>query len=148
MIHRLNKSFRNALKSRFLRSAGTITGGAAFVQIIAFASVPVLTRLYTPESFGLLAVMLGFITFAAAAASLHYEMAIALPRRDEDGASLGILSMLLSIAFAAVSVIVFAPFGLNLLVRFSYESLLPYWWLIPVSILGTGIRQPLIYWRE
>jgi O-antigen/teichoic acid export membrane protein len=137
----------NGIKSRFVRNAGAISGGAAVVQVIAFSASPLLTRLYGPEPFGVLALFVGFVTFAAAAASLHYEMAIALPKEDEKGAALTILAVMLAFVTGLLSIIVFAPGSVNLVGRLGYRALVPYWWMLPLTILGTGLQQALTLWH-
>ena len=134
------------LKSRFLRSAGAISGGAAIAQALTFLTSPLLTRLYGPEPFGLLAIFLAFVTFAAAAASLHYEMAIALPREDRQGAAMAMLAVFLAMVTGITSFFIFSPGFLNLIGRMGYTELVPYWWLLPFTIFGTGLQQALTLW--
>lgn len=136
-----------ALSSRFLRSAGTISGGAAIAQLIAFAASPILTRLYSPSAYGALALMLAFITMGVTMASLHYELAIALPKRDEDAASITLLAILLGTVSSAVSVFLFAPAGANLLGRWGFDEIIAFWWLLPVTLLATAIYQALQLWH-
>jgi O-antigen/teichoic acid export membrane protein len=147
MLAGIQQRFSKALSSRFLRSAGTISGGAALTQMIAFGTAPILTRLYSPESYGLLALLLGFVTFGVAIASLHYEMAIALPKKDEDAASLSLLAVFLGTSFAVLTVLLFAPALGNLLGKAGFDQLVRYWWLLPISLFATAIHQALMLWH-
>jgi O-antigen/teichoic acid export membrane protein len=138
---------RQLLKSRFLRSAGTISGGAAVVQVIAFAASPVLTRLYGPEPFGVLGVLMAFVGFAATVASLHFEMAIALPKEDEKGAAVTLLSVTLAFVIAIVSIGIFSPRIFDFAGRLGFSSLVPYWWMLPICIFAVGLQQALTLWH-
>jgi lipopolysaccharide exporter len=138
---------RALLSSRFFRNAGTMSVGSAVVQIIAFASSLVLTRLYAPQHFGVLAVFLAFLTFAGAISSLHYEMAIALPKEPERGAAVTLLALCLALCIAILSVLAFAPFAGNLAGRLGYAELDAVWWLLPLAILGAGFQQALTLWN-
>ncbi|HVK59736.1 MAG TPA: oligosaccharide flippase family protein, partial [Candidatus Kapabacteria bacterium] len=115
--------------------------------MIAIGASPILTRLYSPEAYGVFALMLAFVTFALALVSFHYEMAIALPAKDQDAASLTILALGIATAVSVISVFLFAPWGLNLLGRFGYSSLLPYWPLLPITILAAAFHQALQLWH-
>lgn len=55
-----------------------LVGGNAFAQIIAFAVTPVLTRLYTPEDFGLFSFFSAVAIVIAILATGRYEFAILL----------------------------------------------------------------------
>lgn len=143
----MKEQFSKIIKSRFLRSAGTISGGAAAAQLIAFASSPILTRLYTPDAYGILALMLGFVTIAVTAASLHYELAIALPKREEDAGSITALAMFLGIIVSILSVLVFAPALGDFLGRFGFATLRTYWWLLPLTLFATALHQALMFWH-
>ncbi len=134
------------LKSKFLRRAGAISGGAAAAQALTFLASPLLTRLYGPEAFGVLALFLAFVTFAAAASSLHYEMAIALPKSDEGGAAVTLLAVSLAFVSGSLSVFVFAPTFLDLAGKLGYEALARFWWMLPVTIFGSGLQQALTLW--
>lgn len=136
-----------ALKSRFLRSAGTLSSGAAISQMIAFGTSPILTRLYSPEAYGVFALMLAFVTFALALVSLHYEMAIALPAKNEDAASVTALAIILAGVVSSIAVVLFAPWGFNLLASFGFTKLINVWWLLPATILASALHQALQLWH-
>jgi O-antigen/teichoic acid export membrane protein len=70
-------------KGRFARSVAVVTAGSALGQGLVVASAPLLTRLYTPVDFGVLAVYGSIVSLVAVAASLRYELAIALSRHDK-----------------------------------------------------------------
>jgi O-antigen/teichoic acid export membrane protein len=66
-------------KSRFARNVAVVSAGSAVGQGLLIVSAPVLTRLYTPADFGVLAVYVSILSILAVAATLRYEMAITLP---------------------------------------------------------------------
>ncbi len=69
-------------RGRFARSVALVTTGTALGQGLVLVSAPLLTRLYTPTDFGVLAVYGSIVSLVAVAASLRYELAIALSRHD------------------------------------------------------------------
>lgn len=129
-----------------LRSVGVLVSGTALGHGITAAALPVLSRLYTPAEFSLLAVFAGVVSVISVAACLRFDIAIALPREDSEAFDL----LLLSIGFALLTSV--ALLILVLLVpdwiayRLKQPALLPYLWLIPVSVLLAGSYSALQMW--
>jgi len=69
-------------KNAFVRSVSVLVGGTAGAQILLVLAAPLLTRLYTPEDFGLLAVYASLLALIGVISSLRYELAIPLPEDD------------------------------------------------------------------
>ena len=59
------------------------------------AAAPILTRLYDPDDFGLLAVYSGILALVLVVASVRYELAIPLPEDEEEAANIAVLSLLI-----------------------------------------------------
>jgi O-antigen/teichoic acid export membrane protein len=70
-------------KNSFIRSVSVLVGGTATAQVISILASPVLTRLYTTEDFGLLAVYGSIIGIVGVIASLRYELAIPIAETDK-----------------------------------------------------------------
>ena len=45
----------------FIGNVATLAAGNALAQVVSIAAVPVITRLYAPEQFGLYAIFLGVV---------------------------------------------------------------------------------------
>lgn len=93
-----------------MRSILTLLTGAALAQLIPLLLAPLLTRLYTPAEYGLFAFYVGVMSNLAVIATARYELAIVLPKTDEEGAQLlgvslwiagGLTLLLLVTAYAA-----------------------------------------------
>ena len=59
--------------------------GTALAQALPMAASPLLTRLYTPADFGMLAVFLAVVSSLAPASCGKYEVALVVPGADEEG---------------------------------------------------------------
>jgi len=109
-------------------------------------SAPLLTRLYTPADFGVLAVYGSLVSLVAVVAAMRYELAITLPEDDESAANLLLLSLgivLFVSLLAGLGVWLLA----DQLVRSVNTTILkPYLWLVPLGVLGTGIYEALTFW--
>lgn len=133
-------------KSRFVRSTALVASGSVVGQGVVVLAAPVLTRLYTPEEFGVLAVFAGILGIVLVLSTLRYELGIALPH------TLGSAANVLAVALTSVA-------GCALLTAIAVgvlndrignwtntPSLNPYLWLLPVGVALGGTYQGLKYW--
>ncbi len=88
--------------SSFAKDTAVLTLGTAVAQLAAIAAMPVLSRLYTPADFGLLAVFLAVSSIVATAITLRYETSILLPKEEAESVSLLLLSLALAIFFGSI----------------------------------------------
>lgn len=65
--------------------------GSTLAQLIPIAIAPILTRLYSPEEFGLLAIFISLAAIFSPIASLRYELSILLPKSNSDAKDLAYL---------------------------------------------------------
>lgn len=85
--------------SEFAKNTATLTLGTMAAQGIAIAAMPVLSRLYTPADFGLLAVFLAVSGIVATVITLRYETAILLPKDEQESKTLVLLTSVMAIFF-------------------------------------------------
>lgn len=135
MKTRKERLFSGELSSMF-RGVVTILIGSSIARIIGFATIPILTRIYTPEDYGLLALYLSFITVLSQSFSLRYVQAIPLPRSELVAFNLFILCVKTIFISIILFSIIFWLLGERILNFFSMDALIPYSWLI---ILGSGL---------
>ena len=72
---------------KFLRGTGTLVLGNIVAQSIVLLAYPVLTRIYNPEEFGLLAVYTSITLIVGTVACGMYDSAIALPNTERETVS-------------------------------------------------------------
>ncbi|HFU76122.1 MAG TPA: hypothetical protein ENK66_07745 [Arcobacter sp.] len=93
-------NFLQKIKSDFLKNFLTLLSGSILAQLIVVSVSPFLTRLYEPVIFGTSALFMSIVNILSIAVTGRYEMAIIQTKRDYDGLSLLIISLLLSISFS------------------------------------------------
>lgn len=98
-------------KSEFSRNVLTLMTGTTLAQAIPVAISPILTRLYTPEEFGVLALYLSIVGILSVLATGRYEMAILLPKKNRDAYHLFVLALLLNLIFTALLLLFYLIFG-------------------------------------
>lgn len=133
-------------KSRFARSVTLLAGGAAAGQAIIVAASPILTRLYSPEDFGVLAVFASLLGILGVVASLRYQLAIPLPENDEEAANVTVLSLLIVVGSSILTAAIVIPFRSPISEALNVPLLADYIWLLPLGLLLTGFYEVFNYW--
>jgi len=123
-----------------------LAGGAAAGQLIALAASPVITRLYSPEEFATLALFATVVSCIAPIVCLRYESAISVPEDDRDAGKLLIASLASTVAIALLTLAMVAIGGKWFAVVCKAPQSAPYFWFLPISLLGIGLYQTLTYW--
>ena len=85
---RLQCWFSRALKNKFLRNFLVLSSATSVAQLIAIACSPIITRLYTPEDFGVQAIFSTILSQCLILSCLRYEWAIPLPKQKDNAVAL------------------------------------------------------------
>ena len=119
--------------------------GTIIAQAIPIAISPILTRIYRPEDFGLYAIFVAIITILGTVVSGRYELAIMLPKKDEDAINIFALGILITVcmtAFITILVVALNDFIVSLL----NNQEIRYWlYLVPDSVFFVGCFNLLSY---
>lgn len=123
-----------------------MSGAMLVAKLIAVLATPVLTRLFLPEDFSILATFVAITTLVHSFSTCRYEVAIPLAKSDAAAANL--MATALSILFAVASLIALVVLvaGDALIERLGVEQLAPYLWLVPLATLLVGCYRVLTYW--
>ncbi len=126
------------LNTEFSKNVLTLVTGTTIAQAIPIAISPILTRIYTPEDFGILALFLSVSMLLGAIASGRYEQAIILPKKNEDALNLIILSLLFLI-FTSVSILVLVVSFHQQIVGLLNNDAISIWlYFVPLMVLLLG----------
>ena len=91
---------KDVLKDKaFLKNIGKLFGASFIAQLIPFAALPILTRIYSPEDFGFWAYFLSLSGIISIVMTGNYEFAIVLPKDDSEAlnVTLGSISLVIII---------------------------------------------------
>jgi O-antigen/teichoic acid export membrane protein len=139
-----NNWLKRLRESDIYRSIFILFSGNGISQIIPLILFPVISRLYSPDDFGLLAILFSIHSIAILFATGQFELAIILPKEDENSIKLlrsGIaISSSISFLFLAFS-LVFQ----KILHAYSSTEKLGFW-LIPLTftIFSTGLSNLIV----
>lgn len=118
--------------------------GTALTNLIIVLTTPLLTRLYTPEEFGVYSVFLSLLFTGTILVSLRYETAIPLPEDEDEAFHLLVLSIILAVIVSALSCILFFFIPISQLLN--VPEIETYIWMLSLSLLGLGIFQAFNSW--
>lgn len=132
----------------FVPNVLTMLSGSSAALAIALLATPWLTRLYSPEDFGVMAVYMSVVSIGAIAATWRYELAIHMPKHHGMGRTLTVLAIVMSICFALVVSIVSSVVLLSAPTLFSERQSPIFWSLaVPTGIAAVSAVQALTYWQ-
>lgn len=143
---RLRNRINGVLASQFIRHVLTLLTGTVAAQVIMLLLTPVLSRLYSPEAYGLFSIFSSILATVAVMAGLRYDMAIMLPKRDADAKVLkkGVTRLILLTSVLATVVCGFgAPFIAE---ATGSPELAPWFWLMGVAIFTLAEISALTFW--
>ena len=133
-------------QNRFARSVSVLAGGTVAGQLVIIAVSPILTRLYTPEEFGLLGVYASILGILGVIASLRYQLAIPIPECDNEAANIAVLSLIVVVVTTLCSAVAVWLMGNQVVGLLNTPDLEPYLWLIPIGLFLVGVYQVFQYW--
>lgn len=133
-------------KSRYAKNVMTLMAGTGLAQALPIAISPILTRLYSPEEFGVFALFLAITAIVSVVVTGKYELAIMLPKEDKEAANIMVLSMALSFVVSGLLLVAIYFLGRKFSLLISSPEIYPWLFWIPCSTLLMGIYQSLNYW--
>jgi O-antigen/teichoic acid export membrane protein len=124
----------NAPAHDFLRKSAVAASGQALGYGLALAASPVLSRLYSPGDFGLLAIFVTLTSVLGTIATLRFDNAIPLPDGERTAESLATLARW-SVIFTSICLTVAALlFGETLNEAIFQSQAAPFSWLLAVAV--------------
>lgn len=134
------------IESEFARNVLTLMSGTTVAQVVPFLIAPILSRLYSPEDFDVLALFLGIINLFAPVITGTYEQAVILPKEDRDASHIIALTTTLVLVFCLVSVpiVIFLNRPITRLLNDPDVSIWLYF--VPVCLFLTSFSQVFTFW--
>ncbi len=134
------------LRGSFLGDVVKLSFGTLGGRLIALGVLPLVTRLYSPEDFALLAVFLALVSTLAVAACLRLEVAIPLVETEDEAADL--LALALSVLALVTALLTIPAFLMpdRIAAALGAPALAPYLWLVPLCVAMAGSYSALQFW--
>lgn len=136
----------NTASGSIFKNMAILVMGAGVAKAISLLLTPFITRIYSPEDFGVLSVFTSFTALIIPFSTLRYAVAIPLPRNEKVAFNLLILCITILVSVTVIIFIILILFGKPILIFLSADALVPYWWLIIIMIFGSGFYEILKNW--
>lgn len=133
-------------KTEFGRNVFTLMIGTTAAQAIPIAISPILTRIYSPEEFGLFALYMSIVALLSVAATGRYELAVMLPKSDADADALVILSGWITVIFSLCIFMIVFFCNESITQLLGNPEISPWLYMVPFSILFMGFYNTLNFW--
>lgn len=132
----------------FIKSVLTLMTGTAMAQAIPVLISPILTRLYSPEQFGMWALYMSLAVIFGTIANGRYELSIMLPENRAMAINIFWLSCGIALFTTIFMGFVVALISSNVIELISMSNF-EYWlYALPVSVLLIGFWQALSNWHN
>lgn len=133
-------------RASFARNVGILAGGTALAQALTVLALPVITRLYSPEDFSVLAVYAALLGMIGVVACLRFEIAIPLPSDDFEAANLMVLGLIFTTVISGLVFLLVAFVPVHIANGLGQPALQAYLWLLPVGVWLSGAFGCVQYW--
>lgn len=133
-------------KSEFSQNVLTLMTGTTIAQAIPIAISPILTRLYTPSDFGLLALYMSIASLLSVIATGRYELAIMLPKKESDALNIVALSLLITFFISFMALVIIYLFNEQIALLLNNKNISNWLYFVPLTVLLTGFYQSFNYW--
>lgn len=132
---------RKIRASDFSKSVSILVSGTFLGQAIALLSVPILTRLYEPAGFAVLALFMAFMSSLSPGISGRYEIAIAVARTQQEGTFLLAIASWMTLGLSTLLFAIVLVFDEQLRWLLNAEMLGNWLYIIPITLFFFGMNM-------
>ena len=126
----------------------SLTTGNLVAQLITIATMPIITRLYTPQEYGVFAIFLSLLMIIYPISALHYHSAITLPSDNNiasDVVKLSTISIIITTTFLGLVLLFLSDIvDVEWFTILQNEKVL---WLLPVAVLLQSLLLITTLWK-
>lgn len=136
------------LKKEFVKNVLTLITGSGLSQVVIYASILILTRLFSTELFGIYMLFSSATLILKPLATLQYEFAIVLPKKDTDAINLVGFSFIILVSYCLLLLVIIFFFNKSIANFFNIKELANFIYLLPVSVFLFGGVSIFDYWNN
>ncbi len=142
----LQSMLRSFKHGSYRQQVAILVSGTAAAQVLPIAASPILTRLYEPEDFGVLAIFASVASILISVSSAQYDQAITLPEKDEDAATIVSLCIRICGIFSLLLLLLVLLFNHTLAQWIGHPEIASWLYLIPFSVFASGLFSTFTFW--
>ena len=141
----INKSLLPA-RGSFASHVLSLMTSSMMAQGLGIITAPIITRLYSPADFGIMAAFLSLTNIIAVVASWRYEIAIMLPKQEDEAKDVMLLASIITIGMSILSLFVMVFFRHKVASLLKTPELAFWLWFAPLNVFLIGFANILNYW--
>lgn len=122
--------------------------GTAISQIIPFFIAPIISRLYYPEDYAVVATYNSITVLLTIVATGMYSSALIIDETDEKAFNTGIAAFIVTSVITILSLIIFLIFSDSIAKLTGNENIIFWLYLIPLTVFFSGGYQTLNMWNN
>lgn len=136
------------LRSELVRKSFVLISGSAVAQIIPIITAPLITRLYSPQSYGLLGLYIMVSSIAGLLATLQMQFAIVKEKDDSKALDALKLCLIISIVIGGSTAIPVLLFRHSISEYFNSGQLSSWLLFLPLSVIMSGWTNSIMAWAN
>ncbi len=142
----MNSKFESIFRNDFVKNVLTLFSWNLLAQAVTLLSIPILTRIYTPEEFGAVALFISMVNLFAVVSNGQYDLAIVLPKRNGEAFHILIGSIFITILFSVFALLIVIVFFKPLTGAFESSTYKKIIWLLPLAVFFFGSHKSFSGW--
>lgn len=133
-------------RHEFVKNVAFVSSGVIAAQSISVLSSPIISRLFTPDNFGIFAIFISLVNVFSLVTSLAYENAIILPVKKQDAINLAVLSFIIHLIVTGIITIAVLTFS-DSIAELAGSVTSRFWvWMIPPMVFLKGLLKIINNW--
>jgi O-antigen/teichoic acid export membrane protein len=133
---------------RFIHGVFVLLTGATLAMIAPIIAAPLLTRLYSPEDYGVFALFVSVVSLLSVSIAGNYDSAVMLPKNDRDAFNLIAVCFLICLVLSIALVMVLVPFNAPVAALLGNPVIAKWLHLVPLMVFIMGLNQAFSYWAN
>ena len=127
----------------FLSNSLKLSSAPFITQIISFLVLPIITRAYDPDLFGVFNLLVSTAAFISVFCCMGFDQAVVLPEKEEDGISLFQLSFFFTLLIAFLT-LAMLPLLETYIFSENIKLIKEYIYFIPLLVLISGLYNSFL----
>jgi len=125
----------------------TLTTVPVISQVMGLLLTPIVTRLFTPEAFGLSNIFGSMVMLFAVFSTMGYHGAIILPKTDTTALKILVICFYFTLCISAISYLIVTAGKYIIPAKLNTPELVEYLWLTPIFVFSHGMFATLRFWK-
>ena len=130
----------------FYRNIAIVAGGNIAARLIGIVTTPIITRLYSPEDYGVYSIFVSIFGIIGSLSTLRYSITIPIADNEDSADNILKLCFLITSILSFLLFLIVSIFRDSISRYYDTENLKPFLWLIPVVFFFMGIYEALNNW--